>query len=138
MKIIENSNSYNNKKWWILIKNATAVYWSWIVKNGKQATTKKEEEHGWMFSHKIFSRYFFIKKKQKKERKWSKRNNGKTKAHKNENMSMGNNLFENFHRLCCFSFLSHFARVFIHSKLHDFRWLNNQTVAHWNTLTHKK
>lgn len=30
----------------------------------------------------------------------------------------------------------HFARVFIHSKLHDFRWLNNQTVAHWNTLIH--
>lgn len=25
---------------------------------------------------------------------------------------------------------------FIHSKLHDFRWLNNQTVAHWNVHTH--
>jgi hypothetical protein len=71
----------------------------------KAAAGEKEE-----LSAKFPSPSIFIKAGGRREY------NGKTKAHKNENMSMRNNLFQNFHGLCfLFPSLACFC-VLIHSK----------------------
>ena len=70
------------------------------------------------------------------EARWMKEKEWKTKGHKNKNMSMRNNLFENFHATRSLSLSP--ARVHRptfpclteYKKLHDFGWLNNQTEAH--------
>lgn len=68
------------------------------------------------------------------EARWMKEKEWKTKGHKNKNMSMRNNLFENFHATRSLSparvHRPTFSCLTEYKKLHDFGWLNNQTEAH--------
>lgn len=76
------------------------------------------------------------------EARWTKEKEWKTKGHKNKNMSMRNNLFENFHATLFLSLslpLVSIVQPFLalpnrKKKLHDFGWLNNQTEAHILTM----